>query len=63
MKGVLFPGFLLLKGRAEISMNFGESSFVYDIAAHDWAVGESAADIRAKDRIVRPNKEEMELHE
>lgn len=44
-------------------MNFGESSFVYDIAAHDWAVGESAADIRAKDRIVRPNKEEMELHE
>lgn len=52
VKGILFPSFGFGKG-AEFSVNFGNSSFIYDIAAHDWAVGESAAAVAAKSRIVR----------
>lgn len=32
----------------EVRANFGESKFVYDIGAHDWAVEEIAAAVRAR---------------
>lgn len=34
VKGILFPAFCF----DQPSVNFGKSSFVYNIAAHDWAV-------------------------
>lgn len=43
-KGILFPLFRFGMG-AGISVNFGKSSFVYDISGHDWTVGGSAAAI------------------
>ena len=41
-KGILFPIFGVGTGFG-ISINFGKSSFVYDIAGHDWTVGDSLA--------------------
>lgn len=41
MKGILFPSFGIGE-RGGISVNFGKSNFVYDIKAHNWAVGDSA---------------------
>lgn len=37
MKGILFPAFRFNQ-MVQLSVNFGKSSFVYDIAAHNWAV-------------------------
>ncbi len=44
-KGILFPIFGGLGMGFGISINFGKSSFVYDIAGHDWTVGDSLAAI------------------
>ena len=58
MKGILFPSFGIGE-RGGIRVNFGKSSFVYNIEAHDWAIGESAAALAAENkglsRIVRRN--------
>lgn len=37
VKGILFPAFRFDQ-MDQFSVNFGKSSFVYDIAAHNWAV-------------------------
>lgn len=37
VKGILFPAFRFHQ-MDYLSVNFGKSSFVYDIAAHNWAV-------------------------
>lgn len=42
VKGILFPSFGIGE-KGGISVNFGKSTFAYNIQAHDWAVGESAA--------------------
>lgn len=58
MRGILFPSFGI-GGKGGISVNFGKSNFAYNIEAHDWAVGESAAAVAAENqglgRIVRRN--------
>lgn len=51
VKGILFPSFGIGE-RGGISVNFGKSSFVYDIDAHDWAVGESAAAVAAENQTL-----------
>lgn len=37
VKGILFPAFRFDR-KDHLIVNFGKSSFVYDIAAHNWAV-------------------------
>lgn len=46
VKGMLFPVIGLGERESEIVVNFGKSTFTYDIADHDWTAEESAVTIR-----------------